>query len=130
MRPSPRLASVAVLSVLLGAAMSLSAQQSAGRVTPAERLRVEVVRSYPHDRGAWTQGLLLHEGRLLESTGLVGQSSLREVELATGRVIRKVDVAAPLFAEGLALHGDTLFQLTWQNGRALLYNRRTFARTG
>ena len=96
----------------------------------AERLRVQVVQSYPHDRGAFTQGLLLDDGKLFESTGLVGRSTLREVELATGRVIRKVDVPPPVFAEGLALSGDKLVQLTWQNGRALLYDKRTFARAG
>ena len=96
----------------------------------AERLRVQVVRSYPHDRAAFTQGLLLENGKLFESTGQVGHSSLREVEIATGRVIRKVDVPAPIFAEGLAVFGDTLIQLTWQNGRALLYNKHSFARAG
>jgi glutaminyl-peptide cyclotransferase len=96
----------------------------------AERMRVQVVRSYPHDRAAFTQGLLLHDGLLYESTGLVGQSSLREVELETGRVIRKTDVPPPFFAEGLALVGDRLIQLTWQHGRAFIYDRRTFARQG
>jgi glutaminyl-peptide cyclotransferase len=96
----------------------------------AERLRVQVVRSYPHDRTAFTQGLLLDGGRLFESTGLVGQSTLREVEVTTGRVIRRVNVPPPIFAEGLALLGDNLVQLTWQNGRALLYNKRTFTRAG
>jgi glutamine cyclotransferase len=96
----------------------------------AQRMRVEVVRSYPHDRAAFTQGLLIDNGRLFESTGLVGRSSLREVELATGRVIRKVDVPPPTFAEGLAVAGDTLVQLTWQDGKALVYNRQTFARVG
>jgi glutamine cyclotransferase len=102
---------------------------SAQKMPPAERLRVEVIRSYPHDRGAFTQGLLLDNGKLFESTGQVGQSSLREVELATGRVIRRVSVPAPIFAEGLAVVGDTLIQLTWQNGRALVYNKNRFTRT-
>ena len=102
----------------------------AAAATRAERLRVQVVRSYPHDRTAFTQGLLLDNGKLFESTGLVGQSSLREVDLQTGRVIRKVDVPAPIFAEGLALAGDNLIQLTWQNQRALIYNKNTFARAG
>ena len=93
-------------------------------------MRVQVVHSYPHDRGAFTQGLLLDGGKLFESTGLVGRSSLREVELATGRVIRKVDVPPPIFAEGLALTGDKLIQLTWQNGKALVYDKRTFSQTG
>lgn len=95
---------------------------------PAEVLRVHVVKTYPHDRGAFTQGLLLHQGTLYESTGQVGQSTLRHVELETGRVIRKVDVPRPYFAEGLALVGDRLIQLTWQHGKAFIYDRRTFAR--
>ena len=118
-----------VLALVVG--VSVVAQQPANQKThPVERLRVEVIRSYPHDRGAFTQGLLLDNGKLFESTGLVGQSSLREVELATGRVVRRVSVPAPLFAEGLALVGDTVVQLTWQHGRALLYNKDTFTRTG
>lgn len=94
------------------------------------RLRAQVVGSYPHDPAAFTQGLVLHDGKLFESTGLVGRSSLREVELATGRVLRKTDVAAPVFAEGLALVGGKLFQLTWQNGKVLTYDRATFQQTG
>ncbi|MGH9173043.1 MAG: glutaminyl-peptide cyclotransferase, partial [Vicinamibacterales bacterium] len=97
---------------------------------PPEKLRVEVVRSYPHDRAAFTQGLLLHGGKLYESTGLVGQSSLREVEIETGRVIRRTNVPPPIFAEGLALVGNRLIQLTWQNGRALIYDRQTFIKQG
>lgn len=95
----------------------------------AIRLRAQVVQSYPHDRGAFTQGLLLHQGTLFESTGLEGQSSLREVEVATGRVIRSIDVPAPVFAEGLALVGGKLFQLTWKQGKAFVYDRATFKKT-
>ena len=115
---------------LLVAGLPLMAHQTTAKPAPVERLRVQVVRSYPHDRGAFTQGLLLDDGKLFESTGLVGQSSLREVEVTTGRVIRKVTVPPPIFAEGLALAGEALVQLTWQSGRALVYNKRTFARTG
>jgi glutaminyl-peptide cyclotransferase len=95
---------------------------------PAERMRAEIVRAYPHDHIAFTQGLVFDGGRLYESTGLVGRSSLREVELESGRVIRKVDVPPPIFAEGLALVGERLIQLTWQNGRALVYDRKTFTK--
>jgi glutaminyl-peptide cyclotransferase len=115
--------------VLAAAGMPLVPQSSTRPTRPTE-LRVQVVRSYPHDRGAFTQGLLLDGGKLFESTGQVGTSSLREVEVTTGRVIRKVDVPPPIFAEGLAVVGDTLIQLTWQNGRALTYDKRTFARAG
>jgi glutamine cyclotransferase len=117
-------------TAMLGTSV-LTDQTTAPKTSAASRakeLRVQVIRSYPHDRAAFTQGLVLDNGRFYESTGNVGQSSLREVELETGRVIRKVDVPAPLFAEGLAVAGDTLIQLTWQHGRALVYDKRTFAR--
>jgi glutamine cyclotransferase len=64
---------------------ALAQQSTEQKHPPAERLRLQVVRSYPHDRGAFTQGLLLDNGKLFESTGLVGQSSLREVEV-TARI--------------------------------------------
>lgn len=92
-----------------------------------EKLRTEIVATYPHDPGAFTQGLVLHDGRLYESTGLVGRSSLREVELTTGRVLRRVDVPPPYFAEGIAIVGSRLFQLTWQNHVAFVYDRDSFA---
>jgi glutaminyl-peptide cyclotransferase len=122
---------LALLLVLSLALVSSLQAQGGPADHHAVRLRAQVVRSYPHDRAAFTQGLLLAgNGRVYESTGLVGRSSLREVELATGRVVRSVDVAPPVFAEGLALVGDSLFQLTWQNGKVLRYDRATFKRTG
>lgn len=121
---------LALVALCCAITWPLMARQPGARPAPADRLRVQVVRAYPHDRGAFTQGLLLDGGKLFESTGQVGSSSLREVEVSTGRVIRKVDVPPPVFAEGLALVGQSLIQLTWQNGRALVYDKRTFARTG
>lgn len=91
-----------------------------------ERLRLQVVEAYPHDPSAFTQGLVFSGGRLFESTGLEGQSSLREVELASGRVLRRLDVPAPVFAEGLALVADRLFQITWKHERVYTYDRDTF----
>ena len=109
-------------------ACSVALQPAAVAQSPV--LKVQVLQTYPHDPNAFTQGLLLHEGSLYESTGLVGRSSLRQVELKTGKVLRKADVAPPIFAEGLALVGEKLYQLTWQHGRVLVYNRATFGRTG
>src|SRR6478609_2678371 len=90
----------------------------------------EVVNVMPHDPAAFTQGLLYSDGVLLESTGLNGHSSLREVELKTGRVLRQVEVASDYFAEGLALLGDRLFQLTWLDKKGFVYDRATFRREG
>jgi glutamine cyclotransferase len=91
-----------------------------------ERLRVEVIGDYPHDPRAFTQGLQLHEGVLYESTGLVGRSSLRQVDLPTGNVQRQAEVPKPLFAEGIAVVGDRIVQLTWQNHVALVYDLASF----
>ncbi len=91
-----------------------------------ERLRAQIVQTYPHDPNAFTQGLVLAGGRLFESTGLEGRSSVREVDLVSGRVLRKLDVPAPVFAEGLALVGTRLFQITWKHETVYTYDRDTF----
>ncbi len=110
---------------LAGRAELLPPAAEAQRVA-SERLRVQVVQAYPHDPGAFTQGLVLAGGRVFESTGLEGRSSLREVELATGKVLRRLDIAAPVFAEGLALVGTRLFQITWKHETVYTYDRDTF----
>ncbi len=85
-----------------------------------------VVNTWPHDRAAFTQGLVYLNGILLESTGLNGRSSLRRVELETGRVLQQAAVPPEYFAEGLAaLHGK-LYQLTWQNRKGFVYDPETF----
>jgi len=83
-----------------------------------------VVNAYPHDTAAFTQGLELYQGQLYESTGLSGRSSLRINDLATGRARQRKDLAPALFAEGLTIFGDTLYQLTWQNHEVLLYRAK------
>jgi glutamine cyclotransferase len=90
----------------------------------------EIVASYPHDPRAFTEGLFVHDGRLFESTGLVDSSSIREVELTTGRVIRKRDVPAPYFGEGIVIMGDKMYELTWKNQKAFVYDWKTFAPAG
>jgi len=91
---------------------------------------VEIVRAYPHDPGAFTQGLLFLGGRLYESTGLEGRSTIREVRLEDGKVLRQVTVPPPYFGEGLAAWGDRLISLTWQHGRGFIYDRATFRKLG
>jgi glutamine cyclotransferase len=86
----------------------------------------EIVRVYPHDRTAFTQGLLYLNGVLYESTGLNGQSSLRKVDLQTGQVLQKIDVPSQYFAEGLALFNNRLYQLTWQSRLGFIYDLETF----
>jgi glutamine cyclotransferase len=102
---------------------------SAERREP-ERLKVEVLSILPHDPASYTQGLLWHAGSLYESAGQYGSSSLRRVDLATGEVRQRVEVPPQYFAEGLALVGDKLIQLTWQEKTALIYRLSDFQRAG
>ena len=99
--------------------------QPTGATVPA-RLRVEVRGSHPHDRDAFTQGLLLHDGALYESTGRTRRSSIRRVRIADGHVEVQEDLADDLFGEGLARVGERFWQITWRNGKALLWEGRPF----
>ncbi len=89
-----------------------------------------VIDVHPHDTSAFTQGLLWHDGKLYESTGLRGQSSLRRVDLETGAVEQRVDIPAPYFCEGLVLVDDRLIQLTWRENTAFVYDVDTFEQIG
>ncbi len=90
----------------------------------------EVVNVYPHDVEAWTQGLAFYDGFLYESTGLYGKSSLRRVRLETGEILQKRELAEEYFAEGIAVWGDRVVQLTWLARRGFVYDRETFALKG
>jgi glutamine cyclotransferase len=93
-------------------------------------LAPEVISVRPHDPGAYTQGLLFYNGFLYESTGRHGESTLRKVDPATGEVLQSVDVPPDYFAEGLERVDNTLIQLTWQSGIALVYDIETFEKIG
>ncbi len=93
----------------------------------APLFKVRILKRYPHDPCAFTQGLIFANGFLYESTGLNGKSSLRQVELQTGRVLKKYDLPSQYFAEGLALWHGSLIQLTWTSGKGFVYNMHTFA---
>lgn len=90
----------------------------------------EVVATYPHDPEAYTQGLLFEGEQLYESTGLVDHSSIREVDLKSGRVIRKHDLPGPYFGEGIVIMGENLYEITWTSGEAFLYDAKTFTKKG
>ncbi len=90
----------------------------------------DVVNTWPHDPGAFTQGLIFSDGRFIESTGQEGRSSLRRVEPETGKVLQRVDVPSPFFAEGITLLKGRIFQLTWQHQRGFIYDAESFEKTG
>lgn len=96
-----------------------------GCTARVKRYRAEVVKEYPHDPKAYTQGLFFDSGTLCESTGQFGESSFRLTELQTGRVIRKLDFARKYFGEGSVMLGGRLYILTWLNRVAFVYDAAT-----
>lgn len=96
----------------------------------AAQLGVRAVASFPHDRYAYTQGLVWHDGVLFESTGQYGLSSVRRVDLLSGEVRQRVTLPRTLFGEGLTVVGDRLVQLTWRSGRGRVYDLDTLEVVG
>lgn len=86
----------------------------------------EIRNTFPHDRHAFTQGLQFHDGILYESTGLHGQSTLRQVDYQTGRVQRRVSLPERYFGEGIAIIEDRVFMLTWRQQTGFIFDRHTF----
>ena len=120
-----------VLVTLLSLHFSVSSADTVASNNQAEQqinqYSYEVVNVYPHDPTAFTQGLIFKDGYLYESTGLNGGSSLRKVELETGKVLQKIDIDRKFFAEGLASVDGQLYQLSWRARTGFVYNTETFA---
>ena len=94
--------------------------------TVSRQYGFSVIKVYPHDPQAFTQGLIFENGRLYESTGLIGHSSLREIELETGKILRIKKLAPEYFGEGLTLYNGKLYQLTWHSGAGFVYDFDSF----
>lgn len=105
----------------------LAAAVLSGCERPVDRLEYELLRTLPHDPEAYTQGLLIHGGVFYESTGQYGTSDVRQVDIATGQVLRIHALGDEHFGEGLARVGDRLIQLTWKAGLAFVYDAATLA---
>ncbi|MBQ4279050.1 MAG: glutaminyl-peptide cyclotransferase [Rikenellaceae bacterium] len=94
------------------------------------RLGYRVLCSYPHSTDSYTQGLLWHDGALYEGTGLYGRSALMRVDPASGRAAQRIDLEGDQFGEGIALLDGRIYQLTWQNGKCLVYDAASLGQTG
>ncbi len=92
--------------------------------------RGEVVEVYPHDPAAFTQGLFFWQGLLYEGTGLYGESSLRQVRLEDGAVLRRVDLEPGFFGEGIAAFGNRIYQLTWREQTGFIYDLGSLNKLG
>ncbi len=119
-----------VLVLAFAAGSGWLGPRSAPELLAEKAARVDtcrVVKTYPHDAAAYTQGLIYHEGFLFESTGLNGQSTLRRVKLETGEVVQQHRLDTAYFAEGLAEWNGSLVQLTWRSNIAFVYDLTSFA---
>jgi glutaminyl-peptide cyclotransferase len=129
---SSRLIILALTTFLLLAAMLFAAQGSSDFVE-ADTIPVfgyQIVNVYPHNSFAFTQGLVYDEGVLYEGTGLYGRSTLRRVDLETGRVLQQTNLESTLFGEGIALWKDRIIQFTWQSGLGLVYGKENLTGIG
>lgn len=110
-----------------------SAPAEAPRATSPDRpalYRYRVLNTYPHDRSAFTQGLAYDAGFLYEGTGLYGRSTLRRVELETGKTVQLHELPARFFGEGIVVLGDRLIQATWRSHVVFVYDKRSFELLG
>ena len=119
-----------LLWLLVGAvavvAVGVVAWAQLGARRPPAVAEFTVVAAYPHDPAAFTQGLAIEKGQLYEGTGQYGASTVRRVDLTTGRPEKQRALGPRYFGEGIAILGGLLYQLTWQNGAAVVYDLDTF----
>lgn len=90
----------------------------------------KIINTYPHDPKAYTQGLEYYDGYLYESTGRKGSSSIRKVDIKTGKVLQQVDLDRKYFGEGITIFNNKIYQLTWQSGVGFIYDLATFKKLG
>ena len=122
------LAGIVILSCVFSASLNVSGSTNGdSNNSEPEALQVEIIANYSHDANAFTQGLAFHSGDLYESTGLYGNSTIRQVNLSSGEVVRSMHLNDSYFGEGLAVVGDTLVQLTWKNNTALVWDVNDFS---
>ncbi len=124
MRLAARLLVAAIL--LAAIAPSLLGQSSHHRPAPPPEYSFSIVRTFPHDPIAFTQGLVYRDGFLYEGTGLNGRSSLRKVDLETGAVVQRINLPTEFFGEGITLLKNEVIQLTWQSHTGFVYNLPDF----
>lgn len=86
----------------------------------------EIVKVYPHDPGAYTQGLLYHDGYLYEGTGQYGESSIRKTDMSNGKILSILNIDNQYFGEGITIFKDKIYQITWRSRKGFIYDLKTF----
>ncbi len=118
------------LSVLLSVASGFSCSNNSESPVPSNSDAIiytyNMINTYPHDRTAFTQGLVFEDDVLYEGTGQYGQSTLRRVELETGGILQIRELSDEFFGEGITIYGDEVIQITWQNNVGFVYDKNSF----
>ena len=112
--------------IVLLAAVVVSFLLFSGKSDTIATWTYEVVKTFPHDPKAFTQGLVFEDGFLYEGTGLNGQSEIRKVELETGKVLQSYKLPNEYFGEGITIYGDRIIQLTYLSRVGFVYDKKTF----
>lgn len=120
------LRSLNCLSITACMLLFLFALEPIGSEAATPIYKFEIVNTYPHDPDAYTQGLVLDGKFLYEGTGLHGKSTLRKVDLSTGKVLKKINLPPAYFGEGITVVENQIIQLTWQSRKGFVYDKRTF----
>lgn len=115
-------------ALILAPTLALTA--SAAPLPPPTTVTARALARYPHDANAFTQGLFVRDGRLYESTGYEGRSTIRETDLASGRVVRQASLPADQFGEGSTDFGPDIYSITWRGGIGHRWRLRDFQRVG
>ncbi len=127
MKTKLQLVSLVVVFAMALLSRSLPAQSSQkGRAKKPPEYTSKVIHVFPHDPAAYTQGLVYRDGFLYEGTGLNGRSSLRKVELNTGKVLQRADLEPQFFGEGITIFKNQIVQLTWKSETGFIYNMSDF----
>jgi glutaminyl-peptide cyclotransferase len=101
---------------------SASAGNTPRPVSTVPTYTYEIVNTFPHDPKAFTQGLVVHNGVFYESTGQYEESTLRKVDIVSGKVIQQIKLGDDFFGEGMTIFGDKIYQITWREGTAFVYD--------
>jgi glutamine cyclotransferase len=117
---------IVVLSVSIGTALYVTSNQISAQNRKAQQYTYAIIHTYPHDTTAFTEGLIYTDGYLYESTGLYGESTLRQVNLTSGTVLKETALGKPYFGEDITKVNDTIVQLTWQERTGFVYDKTSF----
>ena len=115
---------IVIIAIVIGSVLLVLMNDKA--LTTPISYTYDVVKEYPHDKNAFTQGLVIEKGVLYESTGLQGNSTLRRVELETGNVLQIYELPNDFFGEGITIFGDRIIQLTYREHRGFVYDKHSF----